>query len=435
MWLLSVGHGPRQILAVAGPHANEPIGHLAVLRMAERLPVENIADTWNFLLCLDPDGARLNEPWLAGPHTLPRYFRDMFRPSPEQQPEWLPADPGEEPLPETRVLLDVLDRLRPAVQFSLHAADLGGVFMQLSRPFPGAAEVLGETAASLGLPCDSAPFDAFHLPSPRAGTFVMSAPAVSAYDLSARSTWFYPAARHGTLTVVLEAPQWVDESVEDSRPSADPDGAREEVVRLLRRRGERVGALLDEAIPLLPTPLGPLAAAAVSTTEACAVIAREWLETPDAGATVGNAASLRISAQRIPLRAAAMLARSLATAPAGKADRLLAVLRQLVAEWSDAFTAEAFVPDADTGEAVPVGAAAAATSAAGAEPVPGAAADPAGRPRWVPVEVQAELQVRTMLGLVGLLADPCAGDPVAGQVLDRVADQGRAGSRRSSCAK
>lgn len=34
LWLLSAGHGDRHILAVAGAHANEPVGGASVLRLA-----------------------------------------------------------------------------------------------------------------------------------------------------------------------------------------------------------------------------------------------------------------------------------------------------------------------------------------------------------------------------------------------------------------
>ena len=36
MWLLSVGHGSRHTLSVAGQHAYEPLGGASDLRLAER---------------------------------------------------------------------------------------------------------------------------------------------------------------------------------------------------------------------------------------------------------------------------------------------------------------------------------------------------------------------------------------------------------------
>lgn len=72
LWLLSVGRGARQVLVVAGPHANEPVGGATVLRLAERVLADprftvGADATWNLLLCLDPDGLRRNEGWLTAP--------------------------------------------------------------------------------------------------------------------------------------------------------------------------------------------------------------------------------------------------------------------------------------------------------------------------------------------------------------------------------
>jgi hypothetical protein len=125
--LLSVGHGDRQVLVVAGPHANEPVGGATALRLAERaLADPRLTDgadaTWNLLLCLDPDGLRRNEGWLTGPYTLGRYVRHFFRPGFLEQPEWLPDGPAGAALPETRALLALQDELRPFLQTSAAAS-------------------------------------------------------------------------------------------------------------------------------------------------------------------------------------------------------------------------------------------------------------------------------------------------------------------------
>lgn len=88
--------------------------------------VNRFADTtWHFVLCLDPDGARRNERWINGPMTFAHHYRHFFRPGFARQPEWLPTEPGAEPMPETRALLDLQDELRPYLQCSLHGVDVG----------------------------------------------------------------------------------------------------------------------------------------------------------------------------------------------------------------------------------------------------------------------------------------------------------------------
>ncbi|MFB7075487.1 M14 family zinc carboxypeptidase, partial [Streptomyces sp. NPDC056290] len=104
--LLSVGHGGRQALVVAGPHANEPVGGATVLRLAERALAdprltEGADTTWNLLLCLDPDGLRRNERWLTGPYRLGHHYRNCSRPGFLEQPEWLPDGAAAAALPET----------------------------------------------------------------------------------------------------------------------------------------------------------------------------------------------------------------------------------------------------------------------------------------------------------------------------------------------
>ncbi len=169
LWLLSVGHGDRQALVVAGPHANEPVGGATALRLAERAladpgPTVRADATWNLLLCLDPDGSRRNEGWLGGPYTLGHYFRNFFRPGFLEQPEWLPDGAAGAALPETRALLALQDELRPFFQCSLHGVDVGGGFVELTRELPGLPQRVAETAARLGIPRELGPYDTLYWP-------------------------------------------------------------------------------------------------------------------------------------------------------------------------------------------------------------------------------------------------------------------------------
>ena len=64
LWVMSFGRGERQVLTVAGAHANEPVGGVSALALAEEFVrdpgvLEEWDCTWHFLLCLDPDGAAL----------------------------------------------------------------------------------------------------------------------------------------------------------------------------------------------------------------------------------------------------------------------------------------------------------------------------------------------------------------------------------------
>ncbi len=160
--LLSVGHGSRHALVVAGPHANEPVGGATVLRLAERALAdprltEGADATWNLLLCADPDGLRRNEGWLSGPYTLDRYARNFFRPGFLEQPEWLPDGPDHAALPETRTLLALQDELRPFLQCSLHGVDVGGGFVEVTHDLPASPSASRTPRPGSASPANSAP--------------------------------------------------------------------------------------------------------------------------------------------------------------------------------------------------------------------------------------------------------------------------------------
>jgi hypothetical protein len=260
LWLLSVGHGSRQALVVAGPHANEPVGGATVLRLAERVLAdprlsEGADATWNLLLCLDPDGSRRNEGWLPGPYSLGRYFRNFFRPGFLEQPEWLPDGAAGARLPETRALLEVQDELRPFLQCSLHGVDVGGGFVELTRDLPGLARRVAHTAARLGIPRELGPYDTLYWP--RLGPAVYRIPPPRPGDLAAaiteaavESTWYHPH-RHGTVTAVVEAPMWGVAGVEDGTPPADADAFLRTVSHTLRHDTRILEQLLARIRPFV----------------------------------------------------------------------------------------------------------------------------------------------------------------------------------------
>lgn len=238
--MLSAGHGTRQALLVGGPHPNEPVGFLTLLHLARRLAEdEDLRDglgyTWNLIPCIDPDGARLNEGWYGGPLTIEHYHRHFYRPALRNQPEWtFPMYNGDaffdRPLPETQALMRVIDELRPRFQYSLHNADFGAAYFVLNRDVPGLAAELGKVTHACGLPLEQAPSEAvgWHVAGP--AVFVMP-PAHEMFTNNGHGSNAYKAnghpanghkpglrfhgasslhyaERHGTLTLITEAPMW-----------------------------------------------------------------------------------------------------------------------------------------------------------------------------------------------------------------------------------
>ncbi|MGW4897769.1 M14 family zinc carboxypeptidase [Kitasatospora sp. NPDC004240] len=348
--LLSVDRGEQAVLAVGGPHPNEPVGVAAALRTAGRVlehdPRPGVS--WHLLLCLDPDGAALNEGWLKGPLTLERHYRHFFRPAFEEQPELLPPPgSGREPMPESLAVLGLIDELRPVLHCSLHGVDFGGAFVQLTRPVSGLAGPFARSAAAAGIPLDVDSFDALGWASPAPGTYVMPGAGGGREALPDRpedSTWSY-AGRYGGVTAVLEAPMWAVDEVADGRPHPAVGPAVEEAAALLLRRGRTLAELLPDVPRHARAAYGPLLRSAEFILGVCPALAEEmaadWREQP---LSVARVTTARIGAERIPLRVAAMLLRLLADAggPAADAARAragavveecLAGLRRLGVRW------------------------------------------------------------------------------------------------------
>ncbi|WP_254409707.1 M14 family zinc carboxypeptidase [Streptomyces sp. AC495_CC817] len=383
MWLLSVGHGSRHTLIVAGPHANEPVGGATVLRLAERALADprlsDAADTtWNLLLSLDPDGSRRNEGWLRGPYTLGHHFRHFFRPGFLEQPEWLPDGAAGAVLPETRCLLDLQDELRPFFQCSLHGVDVGGGFVELTRELPGLPERVARIAARLGIPRELRPYDTlywpclgpavYRIPPPRRGDL-----AAAITEAAVESTWFHPH-RHGTVTAVVEAPMWGVAAVEDASPAPDADAALRTVSRALRHDTRLLEDLLTRVRPSVSGT--PDAARMLAPVDDYVLVwpglADAW--DPDVHTTArplppldtARLTTLALSGRRVALRTAGLLHQLVTRAghdPAGVLPELDRLIDEWCADYRDGHGA-----------------------------------------RWIPVARQAEYQARVVLAAFELAA-------------------------------
>ncbi|WUH89982.1 M14 family zinc carboxypeptidase [Streptomyces sp. NBC_00433] len=364
--MLTVGEGSRNVLVVAGPHANEAaVGGATALRLARAIARqqargEGDGSSWHFLLCIDPDGAVLNEPWLSGPYTLRDHYEHFFRPCAAEQPEWLPHDGDDRcpAMPETRALVGVLDRLRPMLQCSLHGIDVGGSFVQLTSEVPGVPERIGKSAAELDIPLESGSSDAFQWPSPGPGVYVMPPRGDPTVGDGAHSTWMH-AKRYDGVTAVVEVPMWACDRSADTTPHPDPDRALRTAGAALRRDLPTVARLLDAVRPQLRTADCPLLRTVRELVGLGPALTADWdpaVRVPGAAPlpdmTTALVTSIEVYAQRIPLRAAAML-RQVADVP---------LVARLVDKWCEAY-------------------------------------ERAYRPRWVPVTDQVEQQARSVMAV------------------------------------
>ncbi|MFD9371883.1 M14 family zinc carboxypeptidase [Streptomyces sp. NPDC060020] len=372
LWVLSVAAvGPntrtRNVLVVAGAHANEPVGGATALSLARRVlhePAPRAGCGWHFLLCADPDGADLHR--TPRPYSLLDYHRSFFRPPGPEQPEWAPSLlPPDRLPPETLALTALIDELRPVLQVSLHATDLGGSWVQLTRDIPGLAEPFAKSAAELHIPVENGASDAAGWPSPGPGIFVIPQPGSEAAGAfhpedTRLSTWYH-AHRYAGTTAIVEVPMWASDLVDDPAPHPDPRGALRMLAGRLTADAALVAGVRDRIRsgppPYADGATAPLLRAVDWTLALIPRISDEWTgDGAPTEATAAYIASIDAFGRRLSLRAAAMLLRVLRAQGHPAAPGL----DRLVTGWCEDFAAR-------------FGA------------------------RWVPVATQVEHQSRTVL--------------------------------------
>lgn len=383
LYLLTVGHDRprvRNVLVVAGPHADERIGAASALRIAERVALDpglhaGAGAAWHFLLCLDPDGTQRSETGPAVRRTPAEHFRYAYRPPADEQPEWAPSirPPGDQ-LPESQALAGLIDELRPVLQCSLHGNDIGGSWVQLTRDLPGLAERLGKISAERDVPVQTGTYDALFWRVSGPGVYLMPEPGQRSQfdslpeDVS-RSTWIRPHA-HGGMTALVEVPMWASPGVADTSTHPDPARALADLAVLLRHQAGRTRALLRAVHPLI-APSGDstrLLRIAEGLVAMCPRVADEWERLHPSPVPLSRAHlhALDIAARRMSLRAAGTLLQLLSGVGSPDAEGPRAACERQLGRW-------------------------AAELAAGHELT------------WLPVPVQTDLQTETVLATFRLL--------------------------------
>lgn len=240
--VLQIGRGVRQALLFAMPHPNEPIGSMTLEYLTRRLAEdaalrESLGYTWHIIKCIDPDGARLNEGWFKGPFSVTNYARHYYRPPAHEQVEWtFPTDYKtlhfDAPLPETQVLMGLIEQIKPDFIFSLHNSGFGGVYFYLSEDVPPLYPAFYDLVRSQDLP--------LHLGEPEmpyAAIYdkaIYQLPAITeSYDFMEKQTGADPAEMMRTgcssheyarrfckaFFLVCEAPYFYSPSIQDTAPS------------------------------------------------------------------------------------------------------------------------------------------------------------------------------------------------------------------------
>lgn len=240
--LLTIAGGDDNAFIFGGPHPNEPIGCMTIEYLSKRLCEDDqlraeLGYTWRFIKSIDADGMRLNQGWFKGPFTPTNYARHFYRPARHEQVEWTfpinyKALRFDDPLPETRTLMQVIDETKPKLLYSLHNAGFGGVYYYVSDQCPALYDTFHQIPEWFGLGLD--------LGEPELSFAEPYAPAIyrmltsnDLYDHLERHGVADPGAvigfkassaqyaeRHGSFFLIVEMPYFDEPRVNDQSLTA-----------------------------------------------------------------------------------------------------------------------------------------------------------------------------------------------------------------------
>ncbi|HOO32601.1 MAG TPA: M14 family zinc carboxypeptidase [Thermotogota bacterium] len=264
IYVLKIGNGSKNALMFGCPHPNEPIGAMMLDFLSERLAKDEelrkrMDYTWYLIKVIDVDGTKLNEGWFNDSTSIRKYAQDFYRPPAHEQIEWtFPIDYKtlhfDSPLPETQVLMKLIEEKKPEFMFSLHNAGFGGVYYYITEDSPALYPIFEKLPALVNLPLS--------LGEPEAPYLEAMAPAV--YELSSISQEYdyieqnsdqdpatiikagtcsdeYAAKIAGTFTLVCEMPYYYDPRIEDL---SDSEMTRKEARLKNIKRSQEMNSVL-----------------------------------------------------------------------------------------------------------------------------------------------------------------------------------------------
>lgn len=276
---MKMGNGEKNALCFACPHPNEPIGAMMLVTLggifAEHPEV--LADTgftWYLIPCIDPDSTKLNEGWFKGPFNLLNYARNFYRPPGSKQVEWtfpinIRGCRFNDPLPETQVLMKLIDELKPRFMFSLHNSPYGGAYWYLNESDPVLCKRLEQAAGHQEIPLHMGEAEAAYISKYSDAVFSML--TITDYvNYMIRTTHGVPEGMQGggcsadyvrtvcdCLTMMAEVPYFYDPRIGDTSDSEVTRGdAIREHIRLERTNYAVLGQYWTQVHSLF-TPENP----------------------------------------------------------------------------------------------------------------------------------------------------------------------------------
>lgn len=143
---LKIGKGRYNALIHGFPNCEEPFGGNLLDYFAEALLQDdqlrkNLDYTWYLIKCSDPDGARLNKGFQMGPHTPMNFTLNYYRtPNTLTAESCFPFRFGpldlNDPVPETKALMKIMDNEPMTFISSMHMMKWGGITYEVPEPCP-----------------------------------------------------------------------------------------------------------------------------------------------------------------------------------------------------------------------------------------------------------------------------------------------------------
>jgi hypothetical protein len=162
IYSLKIGKGRFNALLYGFPNSEEPVGSL-MLECFSALLVEDeelrdkLDFTWHIVKCIDPDGARLNEGFFDEPYNIVKLALNYYRyPDARDGESMFPLRyktlDVNDPCPETRALMTILDKDAFHLMATLHNIKWGGMNFCTSRLCPQLYPSFLELAKKLNIP-------------------------------------------------------------------------------------------------------------------------------------------------------------------------------------------------------------------------------------------------------------------------------------------
>lgn len=150
IYALKIGTGKKKGLTYGSAHANEPVGGLTTDFFANKLVEDRefekmLGYTWYIIKCIDPMGLRRNEGWAtkswATKEDLDRFIMNYFRRPPAKDVEYTypiqyKTINKDNPLPETKIIMDLHREHKFDLIVPLQDMGVGGVLFTLSDRAP-----------------------------------------------------------------------------------------------------------------------------------------------------------------------------------------------------------------------------------------------------------------------------------------------------------